>query len=422
MEISKRNFIDYFLLLFFIILSGIPFFRTSILYIPLFLILLLVFIFRKRKFDSMFILLLSFLFFITTLQTFKFNYFSFQNSLGVFLPVINGYLIVKILKKKFILYYINVFYIIAIISLIIYLPTLFSPAIGQTLLKLAPFFDIINISENELPTILIYNLKHIENLRNTGPFWEPGLYGGYLIIAFIFNSFQSSRKQKKISIVLFVTILTTLSTTTYLALFTFLIFFYYRKIINPIFKIFLVFSLLFSGYITFTSFDFLGTKIESQLDAAIDVDPYLDDTNTQRFLNILRDVEDFKGHEIIGRGSNPITRYSYELENQIRTVGLTDLLVRIGAPLFIFIMILLYRSICSMINFYKKNEILLFCIGVFLTILITLMSEIYFQFQLYWSLIFLHFVYKTGEKEWDVRIQTLKIKNKDSKGNTNNGI
>jgi len=399
MKINKRKFLNYLLLVSFIALSGVPFFRTSILYIPLFLILLLVFIYRKRKFDSMFILLLSFLFFITILQTFKFNYFSFQNSLGVFLPVINGYLIVKILNKKFIPNYINVFYIIAVISLIIYLPTLFSPVFGQTLLKLAPSFDIINISENELPTILIYNLSHIDGFRNTGPFWEPGLFGGYLVIAFIFNSFRSSKNQKKISIIFLVTILTTLSTTTYIALFTFLIFFYYRKIRNPIFKIVLTFSFLFSAYIAFTTIDFLGAKIENQLDAAIGVDPYLDDTDTQRFLNILRDVEDFKGHEIIGRGSNPITRYSYELENQLRTVGLTDLLVRIGTPLFIFIMTLLYQSLYSMINYYKKNDILLFCIGVFLTILITLMSEIYFQFQLYWSLLFLQFVYKTPKNQ-----------------------
>lgn len=392
MKLSKRNFIDYFLLFFTIAVSGIPFFSTSILYLPLFIILLLVFLIRKNKIDTKFLVILFFVGIITGLQTYIFDFFSFQTSLGVFLRIINGYLIIKLLKKKFISYYINILYFLAIISLIIYFPTLIIPSLGYLLSSLSPILNFLNFADYEHSTIVIYNLHHLASLRNSGPFWEPGAFAGYLMPAYMFNFLTYEKDKKQISFILLLAILTTLSTTAYLALFVFLFFAYYEKFKNIFIKIFAVIIILIGAYYSFISFDFLGEKIEYQL-SFIDQDPYLENTNTQRFLNILRDVEDFKGHEIVGRGSNPITRYSYELEDQIRTVGLTDILVRMGTPFFILMMYMLYHSICSIVRYYNEN-VKLYCIGVFLSVLILLMSEVYFNFPLYWSLLFLQLIYK----------------------------
>ena len=120
MKIDKRNFIDYSLLLLTITVSGIPYFSTSTLFIPLFALLFSVFLLRKKRLDWNFVILLTFLVVITIVQTYVFSFYSIQTIIGVFLRVIIAYLIVKILEEKFIPYFINILYWMAIVSLIIY--------------------------------------------------------------------------------------------------------------------------------------------------------------------------------------------------------------------------------------------------------------------------------------------------------------
>ena len=57
-------------------------------------------------------------------------------------------------------------------------------------------------SETEVKTIIVYNFNMIDSselIRNCGPFWEPGAFGGLLIIAIILNIINQKRilmKQK----------------------------------------------------------------------------------------------------------------------------------------------------------------------------------------------------------------------------------
>jgi len=398
MKIKKRVFIDYSLLLLTIAVSGIPYFTTSILYVPLFVILFIVFLLRNKKFNPRFLIFLLLLLFLTFLQSYVFDFYSFNTTIGVLLRVLNGYLIMQILDKKFLSYFINVIYYIAISSLFIYFSILVVPSVENILFKLSAILDVLNISGSTHKTIIIYNLSKYDQLRNSGPFWEPGAFAGYLMLAYIFNAFIMYKKQKKIAILLIVSIATTLSTTAYIAMFLFSFFFFYKQIKNIFVKIIVFTMILISAYYAFFNFEFLGNKISHQLELAINVDPYTENTNTQRFLNIMRDMEDLKDHEILGRGSNPYTRYSYDPENQIRTVGLTDILVRMGIPMFLLILLMMFYSLCAVIHYYGYKSIL-YCIGTFVTILIMLMSEVYFNFPLYWSLLFLSLVYKKPKKE-----------------------
>ena len=399
MIINKRHFIDYSLLFMVIAVSGIPYFTSTILYIPLSVILIIYFFIRKKKLDKKFVLFLILLTIITTLQAYIFDFFSFQTTLGIYLRVIIGYLIIKILKEKFIAYYINILYYLSITGTAIYLSIVILPSL-ESIYKssLVPFLSIFNFSGTNLDTIIIYNFAHIEELRNSGPFWEPGAFAGYLIIAIIFLYFNNQilNKNKKLLILLF-TLVTTLSTTSFIALSIFMLFYFYKNIKNIFIKITIIFSIIFTSYYAFFNFDFLGKKIEHQLNMAKNAKAYGADSDTQRFLNIMRDWEDFQGHELIGRGSNPLTRYQYKPEEQIRTVGLTDILVRVGIPFFIYILYLLYKSICSIVNHYK-----IYCIGVFLTIITILMSEVYFNFPLFWGLLFIFLVYKPKRKKNDI--------------------
>ncbi len=398
MKIDKRNFIDYTLLLLTIAVSGVPYFSSSTLFMPLFIILFSVFLLRKKRLDWKFVLLLTLLMLITILQTFIFSFYSVQTIIGVFLRVIIAYLIVKILGEKFIPYFINILYGMAIISLIIYFSILLFPSIKTFLLhSVAPIFNIFNFANSENETIIIYNPRSFS--RNSGPFWEAGAFAGYLIIAFIFNFIAEKTKIVRKNIVLLIAIITTLSTTAYLALFVFLFLVYYKKIKNVLIKIMALFIILAGGYYAFISFDFLGTKIESQIESAR-TQGIEKSNNTQRFLSILRDFRDLEGHELVGRGSSDFTRYDLKpgAKLLIRTVGLTDILVRIGIPFFLLIIYFMYHSICSYLAVQNQQNIFN-CVGIFATILITLMSETYFIFPMYWSLLFLQFVYKKPKEE-----------------------
>lgn len=389
MTINKRTFTDYFLLLIVIAISGIPYLSTTILYIPIFSLLLVIFFLRKLSFEKPFVYFILIVFLITILQIYTFDVFYFESTLGVILRIFIAYFIIKILNIKFIKYYMNILYIISIVSLIVFIPISIFPSIALIIKNsVVPIFDIFNIAQSPHKTILIYNLTHIDSFRNSGPFWEPGAFGGYLLIAFIFN--QITYNHKKMNFIFLITIATTLSSTAYIATGIFLTLFYYKKISNIFLRYILVSLIIGSGIYLYNTLDFLGKKIELQFEKTKNAHVYGTDNNTQRFLNILRDYEDIKNHEIVGRGSNPMTRYSQKQLEQIRTVGLTDVMVRFGIPFFILILYLLYKSANSINKFPSIYTNFAFLLGI----LTTLMSEVYFNFPIYWCLLFLFIVYK----------------------------
>ena len=391
---------DYLLLLATIAVSGVPFFTTSFLYMPLFAILMFVFLLRSKTFDISFLVIILLLTIITAIQSYVFNFFSLQTSVGVFLRVLTAYLLIKILSDKFIPYFIQTLYVMAIISLPFYLLVSFSPAVVDVLNTVSDSIQFLNISQQNLPTVIVYNLFRVHEIRNTGPFWEPGAFAGYLILAFMFNEYIASQKQNKVRIVLLISILTTFSTTGYLALSVFLAFYFFVKVKSPLTKLIILILIPASSYLAYSNLDFIGKKIEAQIERATSgADPYRKDLNTQRFLNVLRDVVDFNGHETVGRGSNPKTRYSYNPDQQIRTVGLTDILVRMGLPFTLLMLVLLYYSLSQFLRANNQYSVTS-ALGLFSAILVTLMSEVYFNFPIYWCLLFLHFAYKepTGKE------------------------
>lgn len=394
MSINSRKTIDHLLLLMTIAVSGFPFFSSAVLFIPLFIVLFTVFLLRKRKFDTVFVLAIIFLVFITAMQTVVFNFFSILTSAGVFLRLINGYLIIKILRDNFANYYVNILFGLSLISLIFYIPIILLPGFDLFLIKIASFMDVLNIADSDADSLIIYTLHHLTLSRNTGPFWEAGAFGGYLVIAYIFNRFSKSKKKKTKEFLLLVTILTTFSSTAYFVIFFFIFAFYFRYIKNFFIKISFISLLTVMGYFVTFELPFLGNKVSTQVKDASQVNnPYLDSTNSQRFLSILRDYEDFKGHEFFGRGSNPITRYSYDPDNQIRTVGLTDILVRMGLPYFLFMIFLLHRSMKYFTSFYNFNGAIYYN-SFLISIILTLMSQVYFNHPVFWSLLFLSCVYR----------------------------
>lgn len=392
MTTKKHYYIDYFLLLLLVLLSGVPYFVNETLYVICFVLLLLSFINRKKKIDSLFVYFILITLLLLIAIGIKFRYFPVITNMGLLIKLFSAYFIVKVLEDRFLITYIKILYYIAILSLVIYFFILFVPEINAFLINtLVPFFNILNPS-NDSTFILFYTFAYAGEFRNTGPFWEPGAFGGYLIIAYIFNYLYYNRLFNKTGIVFLITILSTFSTTTYLGLFVFLFFMLLAKSQTYYLKILAITVSIIAGIFMFNNLDFIGEKIKNQLENAENINPYVDSEDTQRFINILRDIEDFGGHELTGRGMHPITRYKYDHFIQIRTVGVTDVLVKFGVPFFIFMFYLMYRSINQFSRHF--NESYLIGLGIFLSLITMLMSEVYFNYPMYWSFLFIHYTVK----------------------------
>ena len=248
MIINTRRIVDHLLLLMTIAISGFPFFSSTILLIPLFVILSFVFLLRKRGLDVIFVWSLLLLLVITASQSLIFNFFSLQTSAGVFLRLINGYLIIKILRDNFAIFYVNILFMLSLISLLFFIPIISIPGFDNFLIDLAPFFQIANISGFDGDSLILYTLRDLTSSRNAGPFWEAGAFGGYLIVAFIFNKFTKSSNKKIKELIILIAILSTLSSTAYFVIFFFLFIFYFRHIKNFFLKISIIILLVCFGY------------------------------------------------------------------------------------------------------------------------------------------------------------------------------
>ena len=404
MIINKRVYLEYSILIFFISASGVPYISDPKINVLLFLMLSSIFYIRKMYWNKSFLLFTTILFLITLLQVLKFNFLSTVTILGLFTMVFNGYFIVKILDKNFISYYINILYYMALISFVFFFPILFLPSLGSFLVhSIVPLFSIFNIAHSVHETVLIYTLSHVELFRNSGPFWEPGAFAGYLLIAFMLNSMKEVNILNKKNKVFLIAIVTTFSTTTFLALFIFLFLFYYKQVKNVVFKIAVVVGLLSIAFVAYTSLDFLGKKIEKQIaqETSKDVLSGKNTTNTGRFITIIRDMRDLDGHEWVGRGGNETTRFDVSTSGKrmLRSVGLTDVIVKYGVLFFIIIVYFLYKSICAYIyieSIDKKSSLV--CVAIFISVLILTISETYFNYSMYWSLLFLRYAYVEKEK------------------------
>lgn len=399
MTINKRRFVDYSLMTFFVCVSGVPFLSGPNLNVLLFVALAFTFWRRKKNINAAFIVMLALLLLITFLQSLKFDFFPLVTTIGLFTLVGISYFMVKVLQEKFVDYFVTVMYYIAIVSLVFFIPFFLLPSLERVFIyNIAPLFRPLDIAHSGHVTILVYNFSHIG--RNCGPFWEPGAFAGYLLLAFMLNFVKEQYKYTKKNIFIFLALFTTFSTTGFLALFTFLFSVYYKKFKYIFVKVFVAISLIALGTYAYFAFDFLGQKIEEQIARETSKQEFYNTRDTGRFLTILRDLKDLEGHEWVGRGSNVATRFGKTFKSYVlRSVGLTDAIVKFGIPFFFFMYFLLSKSMCNYVSYAsarQRNKLI--CTSIIVSLTMLLFSEIYFNYPIFWSLLFLMFAYTSSSK------------------------
>ena len=364
--INKKQFLfwEYFFVISIIALTGFEYFfrDKNLLFIVVGPLSFYIFNKRKLKVTSLFLQFLTVILILSLLQCF---YFSNDLSISFIFTfrILIYFFVASIIKDKFISVYINVIYYISLISLFLYtLTNIFSSfrnfllIISKGIIPLAFSQDVITSNPNN--TIFFYTISHEINYRNNGPFWEPGMFGVFLVIAFLFSIFKFGLKDLRSIVILFAGI-STLSTTTLIALYIILFYYLFSKTLS--FKKFFIVFFFIILFFPLYKIDFIGDKIISDVD-----NNELVYTRTGAMLIHLKQIIE-----------SPWIGYGVNInEDQLKRIGsvevtpngITNLIRYFGIPISIIIYFLLYLSTKDMLNKITKKNISWFSFFIILVV------------------------------------------------------
>jgi hypothetical protein len=211
----------------------------------------------------------------------------------------------------------------------------------------------------------------ISVLRNCGFMWEPGYFAVIIIWAMMFHWLISGVKIDKKTIIYSTAILTTFSTSGYLALFVLLSSIFLKNVSFA--KLSLLFVFIYTFVFAVYSLDFVGGKIESNLQVAgtseFNYDPNYKAVKLNRIQIAKYDLVRVYKYPW---GFGHYDRLSFEGVDVIGTNGLTGLLRIWGVPVFFYIMYCLIRYL-KIFNLGKNNPKILFLF--FTALLIVFFSQ-----------------------------------------------
>jgi hypothetical protein len=153
-------------------------------------------------------------------------------------------------------------------------------------------------------------------LRNSGIFWEPGAFQGFINIAFLLNFHNIPRLLRHGRFRLLVLLLgffTTFSTTGYLVFFLILVCYlaFYSRLPAAALGI-ASFGALAAGLVLFLNADFLQKKISSQMEDAVDLPE--GEFSNQRMGSLKFDMYYIRREPVFGNGFHESTRFRYHPE------------------------------------------------------------------------------------------------------------
>lgn len=397
-----KEYTNYALVFILIALSGFPFFYMDPLFRPLLLVscVFAVFVFFKRghKWGTFIWKYLLVFFLIVLGQFFVFSYFPLITIFGYLLRIILAFCIIKITGKTFVDYYTKILYFFCVVSFFFYFPTILFPDFEHFIVSnITPLFDLPQDPNNMYsitPNVIIFNFNSELNnpsstlIRNSGPFWEPGAFAGFTIIALIFNIIKTHRLFNRVNLVFIIAILSTLSTAGYIAL-SLLVFFYLLQNAKPVFKYLFIPIVIGVSFYAFYNLEFLNAKIDKNVQS-------IGVSNTSnRFVSAITDIEDVSEYWLFGRGFNVKTRYDTRdiiFEETHRNNGITGLLVNIGIIgiiLYFFMMLKSFKQFCEVNKFtpyfaYSSMIVILtigFAEGYFTKVLFIVLTMLFLVFN-----------------------------------------
>lgn len=374
-----NKYLSYFLTFSLIAEAGFPFFTGDFWLLAFTGIAILEYISKGFRPDVFIIKYLMAFVLIMILQSLLTKSFMSGPFFGWLLRIVYAYFVLKIVGYTFINKYIVILKQITIVSLILYFILAYVPGMYE-------FFR--NISVTYIHPLETYEVNVRTNLiiytndywlldmppRNAGPFWEPGAFGMFLIVAIVFNTLIKSRFLLKDNWVFLVGIFTTFSMGTFFSILVFIYSFLLliRKL-NPV-TLSIAVMLLLLSYWAFNKYDFLGEKFEKRYLKTLNFDTkqsYQDlDYQVGRNEKAILDLNAFINNPIIGEGQF----ISYEFGNS--PSGLTSILRKWGIIGFLLLFYTMYKSFRRYI-YYRSIKTNYIWVALFSMMSIALTQNLY---------------------------------------------
>lgn len=390
---TKRPLIwEYILISIVIMLTGFEFFYRNVDLVFFLLGPVAIIIFYRRKLNTS-IQSIIFISVILALSVFQSLYFNNDSSIFIIATVkfIIYMLVASIIKGNFGYVYVRIMYFICLVSLAFYVLINLSPSFYSFLISISNGIKPLSLnseilSSNPSNTLIIYTLPHDLIYRNCGPFWEPGMFGVFIALAFII-SFHYLGLKNKMTIVFMLTALSTLSTSTIITLSVILL---YKIIASKISitKIFLM-ILLPVILIQIINLPFVGDKINSDFKGR--------DKAYSRIGAMYLHVQQIQDSPIIGYGVNTAKDQERRIQAiEVSPNGLTNIIRVYGIPFSILYFILLFKF-CR--DFLVGNT-KLFTFFVFISLLTLSFSQDITTRHFFYILIFFPLVNINKRKIW----------------------
>ena len=287
-----------------ILCSGSPFFSLfqglNILFSCLFVLYWINNYKYYPQLNTLFLYLLGILG-ISCIQTYIFCWNSFPAIVNFCCKVFWGGSIYLILGNRFRQVYFKIITILAFLSLIFWVLRLFNivfPGITCGRANCIIFYNYITEWQGGL------------SYRNCGFPWEPGAFGCYLMFAFILyiDSLPKLWNSKRMScLFIIMAILSTMSTTAYIAIAVIGCSVLLLKVKRTIVKYTWVTIILLGCFYIGKNLSFLSSKIVEQSESAVKSNGKF---NSTRLGSLLFDIYYIQKHPLVGNGLNSRTRYA----------------------------------------------------------------------------------------------------------------
>lgn len=300
---------------------------------------------------------------IFVLQSVLNDNFSLTSFGGLIARIVIAYNVFVLLNRRFIPVFISVMLLLSLISISVYIITLVFPEIRDL------GFTVLEDGRLPQKSIIIYNFMSNVDNRLVGPFWEPGAFAGFLVLAIYFNLFYVNYDfLSKSNLVMCLALILTFSTMGYISVFI-VIFIYLIHRKGLVVKLLIIPLIFFVGLAIF-KLDFLGDKLQNQMNDLVifssgQKQPY----NSQRFISTYVDYEDFVVYPLLGTGISNYSRFELlKHESVVRTNGFMDILLKFGLIGISVIMFSYLNHFKSSFYSYKAKKIRYITLLIFIII------------------------------------------------------
>lgn len=363
--IKHKNYLYTLIVLVLVATSGFPSFMGWDLYVNVLLLPVLYINAHNNKFTIP-AKAIYFLFFIIVfgLIHFALGHLSIIGTIAIILTYINLIYVCIILKSKFCHIYIRIMYVFCVIALIIWSIIVINPNLHTWVLSLKDILPQfisqtwLENSSNPGTSLYIYYLSSTPSeifplFRNCGPFYEPGLFASYIVIALILNYVRTKKLLNRTNFIFILTLLTTMSSAGYISLAISLL---YVAISSK--KIYVKVTMLLAIFLLWEpiyNLDFMAEKIANNMSTGRE-------DATSRFGAIAYHAEKVAESPIVGYmgGKMPSTSLDIVMGNAldehiVSPNGLSYIFVYWGIPWAILFYIFLYRGLKLMTTQHLKE-------------------------------------------------------------------